>query len=214
MRGNFDQCLDHVLRFEGGLVDHPRDPGGLTNYGISQRSYPNENIRGMTRKRAAQIYRRDFWDKVRGDDLPAGLDLVAFDAAVNSGPRRGAEWLQAALWVTPDGKVGPVTVAAAQSADVPVTIRSATDLRMAFLRKLGTWDTFGNGWSRRVEAVKNTALTMHAASRPPLPKPEPKPVIMPKAPPPKPQRPQPSGTPLAWVFFAIAAAIVLWAAFG
>ena len=88
MKANFEQCLAHVLRSEGGYVNDPNDPGGETNMGISKRAYPHENIKGMTRARAATIYRRDYWDAVQGDSLPAGLDLVAFDPAVNSVARR------------------------------------------------------------------------------------------------------------------------------
>lgn len=165
---NFDACLAHVLAFEGGYVNDPHDPGGETNFGNSKRTYPSENIRGMTYARAAQIYRRDFWNVVRGDDLPAGIDLVAFDAAVNSGARRGAEWLQKALGVPADGKIGPVTVAAAVAADAPRVIAKATDLRTAFLRGLATWGTYANGWSRRVESVKATALAMHEKNTPRL----------------------------------------------
>lgn len=183
MRENFDACLAEVLRHEGGLVDHPRDPGGLTNFGISQRSYPKENIRGMTRERAGQIYRRDFWNAVKGDDLPAGVDLVAFDAAVNSGPLRGAKWLQAGLGVTQDGKIGPATIAAARKSDAGMVINRACDARMAFLRSLGTWPTFGKGWARRVDSVRATALTM---AHPPRPTPKPQPLPDPTDPPPVP----------------------------
>lgn len=160
MRDNFDRCLAHVLEFEGGYVNHPQDPGGETNFGISKRAYPNENIKGMTRQRAAQIYRRDYWNAVRGDDLPAGMDLVAFDAAVNSGVSRGAKWLQASLGVPADGKIGPQTLTAARNAHPVAVIDRACDERMGFLRRLGTWGTFGKGWTRRVEAVRDLAHDM------------------------------------------------------
>ena len=172
MKDNFERCLAHVLASEGGYVNDPVDPGGETNMGISKRSYPKEDIRNMTRARAAQIYRRDFWDPVRGDDLPPGLDLVAFDGAVNSGVSRGARWLQQALGVTADGKVGPQTLAAARQAHPEAVIDRACDLRMGFLRGLPTWSRFGKGWSSRVNSVRDTAISMSinpAAS----PKPEP-----------------------------------------
>ena len=162
MRSNFNRCLDEVLKHEGGHVDHPRDPGGETNLGISRRSYPNEDIRGMTRDRAAFLYRRDFWNAIRGDDLPAGLDLVAFDAAVNSGVSRGAKWLQQALGVEADGKIGPATIEAAKKADARAAVNRALDIRMAFLRRLATFPTFGKGWTRRVEEVRSAALDMAA----------------------------------------------------
>ena len=79
MKANFEACMAEVFKHEGGYVNDPHDPGGETNMGISKRSYPKENIRGMTRARAAQIYHKDFWDKLKCDDLPAGLDLVAFE---------------------------------------------------------------------------------------------------------------------------------------
>lgn len=164
-KANFDACLAHVLEFEGGYVNHKRDPGGETNMGISKRSYPNEDIRGMTRARAASIYRRDYWNRVRGDDMPDGIDLVAFDPAVNSGVSRGAKWLQAALGVTRDGKVGPNTVGKAQTtADGVSVIKRACAARMSFLRGLGTWNTFKGGWSRRVASVEATAVAMNTRS--------------------------------------------------
>ena len=168
---NFDACLAHVLSFEGGYVNHPSDPGGETNFGISKRSYPREDIRGMTRARAAQIYRRDYWNAVRGDDLPAGLDLVAFDAAVNSGVSRGAKWLQSSLGITADGRIGPQTIAAARQANAQAVIDRACDLRLSFLRGLATWKTFGKGWSRRVNAVNDLAHVMVGPVMPSRPAP-------------------------------------------
>ncbi len=164
MKANFNRCMEQVFAFEGGLSNDPDDPGGLTNYGISQRSYPKEDIRGMTKARATAIYRRDYWNAVRGDDLPAGLDLVAFDAAVNSGVSRGAGWLQAALGVEVDGRIGPVTLARANAAPIPGVIERATDLRMDFLRGRSTWRKHGRGWQARVDAVERLALDMASDS--------------------------------------------------
>ena len=160
MRGNFEKCLEITLVHEGGYVNDKRDPGGETNMGISKRSYPKEDIRGMTRERASAIYRRDFWNRVKGDDLPDGLDLVAFDAAVNSGPSRGAKWLQQALGVTVDGKIGPQTIAAAQATYAPAAIQRAVGFRLAFLRSLKTWPTFGKGWTARMQRLEASALAM------------------------------------------------------
>lgn len=168
MKANFDRSLAEVLGHEGGYVNDPHDPGGETNMGISKRSYPKENIRGMTRARAAAIYRRDFWDAVAGDDLPAGLDLVAFDAAVNSGPIRGAKWLQTALGVAADGKIGPATIAAARKAHPEAVIDRATSARLAWLRTLPTWGRFGKGWARRVDSIHEEASAMAKAPRIPV----------------------------------------------
>lgn len=194
MKSNFDACLAELLRHEGGFTLNRADPGNWTggkvgvgslrgtNMGISAAAYPGEDIRGMTRARAATIYRRDYWDKVRGDDLPAGLDLVALDAAANSGPLRGAKWLQGAVGAVPDGKIGPATLAAARACDPVQAINRACDARLDFLRGLGTWPTFGKGWARRVESIRATALDMAQPPRPepkPVPRPVPKPTLKP-----------------------------------
>jgi lysozyme family protein len=168
MKSNFERCLAEVLGHEGGWSDHPADPGGATMKGVTigtfaqfkGRKVEKDELRKISDADLRAIYRRKYWDVVRGDDLPAGLDLVAFDAAVNSGPARGARWLQEALGVTADGKVGPVTVMAARSANAEMVVIRACDLRMLFLRRLKTWPDFGKGWSRRVESVRRVALEM------------------------------------------------------
>lgn len=124
------------------------------------RKVTKAELRAISDADLRTIYRRKYWDVVRGDDLPAGLDLVAFDAAVNSGPSRGARWLQQALEVTDDGKIGPETLARANSWRSYPVIVDACRNRMDFLRGLKTWPTFGNGWTRRVEAVQRVALDM------------------------------------------------------
>lgn len=160
MKANFEACMAEVFKHEGGYVNDPHDPGGETNMGIYKRSYPKENIRGMTRARAAQIYRRDFWDKLRCDELPDGLDLVAFDAAVNSGPSRGAKWLQQALGVAADGKVGMATIGAAKNTYAPAAVMRAIGFRRAFLKTLPTWERYKNGWNKRLDSVEAVASAM------------------------------------------------------
>lgn len=162
MKRNFDGCMVELFRHEGGYVNHKQDPGGETNYGISKRSYPSLNIKGLTKAAAKQIYKRDFWDKVRGDELPTGLDNVTFDPAVNSGPSRGVKWLQAALGVQQDGVIGPATLTAAKQADPYATVRKACSKRLAWLRGLGTFSTFGKGWSRRVAEVEAFSMKLLA----------------------------------------------------
>lgn len=168
MKDNFNACMAEVFRHEGGYANDPHDPGGETNMGISRRSYPKEDIRGMTKARAAQIYRRDFWAKMGCDDLPEGLDLVAFDAAVNSGPGRSAKWLQQAVGVTADGKVGPVTLLAAKSTYAPAAVQRAIGFRLAYLKRLKTWPRYGKGWQRRCDEVEALAGKM-AMGRPVAP---------------------------------------------
>ena len=170
MKDNFETCLAHVLQSEGGYVDHPSDPGGATNMGITiatlrtwrGRSVTKADVKALTRTEAAAIYRKNYWDAVRGDDLPRGLDLVAFDAAVNSGPSRGARWLQEALGVNPDGVIGPKTIAAAKDAHKEAVIDRACSIRLNWLRTLPHWPTFGKGWSRRVDGVRADAKSMAA----------------------------------------------------
>lgn len=172
MKDNFARCLPEILRHEGGWADHPKDPGGATMKGITIGTYrqwkgravTKAELRAISDAEVAAIYRRNYWDKVRGDDLPAGLDLVAFDAAVNSGPSRGARWLQTALGVAADGKIGPKTIAAARAADAATAINRALDIRLSFLKGLKTWPTFGKGWSSRIAGVRKVALGMLAVN--------------------------------------------------
>lgn len=162
---NFNAVMDEVLAHEGGYVNHPRDPGGETNFGISKRSYPKEDIKRLTKTRAKTIYRLDFWKKVRGDELPAGVDLVVMDAAVNSGVKRGVGWAQKAAGLSGaqvDGKMGPVSLRSIGKSDPFDVIQGACAYRMGFLRGLRTWGTFGKGWSRRVASVEAVAMSMAA----------------------------------------------------
>lgn len=163
----FSACLAEVLRHEGGFVDHPADPGGATNRGITLatlsdwrgRPVSKSEVRALTVAEAAAIYRARYWDVVQGDRLPPGVDLAVFDFAVNSGPGRAARTLQQVLVVPQDGAIGPVTLAALARAPGPVTLIIALcDARLRFLRGLPTWPTFGKGWARRVEEVEGAAL--------------------------------------------------------
>lgn len=174
MKDNFEACLKEVLRHEGGWADNPADPGGATMKGVTLKTYrawtgrqaTKAELRAITDEEVSSIYRAWYWQPVRGDDLPAGLDLVAFDAAVNSGPSRGAQWLQAAVGAVQDGKVGPETIEAARRANKSKAINAACEARLAAMRTFKdaqgrpAWDTFGKGWSSRVESVRQVALDM------------------------------------------------------
>ena len=168
MKGNFDKVIDALLAHEGGFVNHRSDPGGETNMGISKRAYPHENIRDMTKDRAKFLYRRDYWDACRCDDLPGGVDYVVFDAAVNSGTSRAVKWLQQAVGVAIDGKVGIVTLAKTAKMYPPEVIERAIAIRLGFLKNLATWSVFGKGWARRVDQVRKLALSLanHEPVRP------------------------------------------------
>lgn len=163
----FNACLAEVLRHEGGYVNHPDDPGGATNLGITHQTLAawrgkpvtRDDVKGLSVAEAGTIYRARYWDAVRGDALPPGVDLAVFDLAVNSGPGRAAKMLQAVLGVPQDGAIGPNTLAAIGRAPGPVTvIMDLCDARMRFLRALPTWATFGKGWTRRVSEVEEAAL--------------------------------------------------------
>lgn len=185
---NFDRIMDEIFRHEGGYVDHPSDPGGATNMGITigtlrdwrGRAVTKQDVRSLTKAEAGEIYRKRYWDAVCGDELPSGVDLCAMDSAVNSGPSRGARWLQRAVGADADGKIGTKTLAAADAADPITTVQRMCDDRLAFLKGLGTWGTFGRGWARRVESVRSEALALARDSASvvvpaPTPRPEPTP---------------------------------------
>ncbi len=165
---SWGEAFRALLRHEGGFVNHPKDPGGMTNLGVTRRvweewtSHPaNEaDMRGLTPGMVEPLYRERYWRKVRGDELPPGVDLAVFDCAVNSGPGRAAMLLQQAIGVWPDGVIGPKTMAAIKAADAKATVDRFCDLRLTFLRGLSTWPTFGKGWERRVEDVRRQAKGM------------------------------------------------------
>ncbi len=166
MRTNFEQSLSRVLTHEGGFSNHPRDPGGATNKGITiatfrryvKRNGTVENLRNITDAQVAEVYRKQYWHKVRGDDLPSGVDYAVFDFAVNSGPSRAAKFLQRLLGVSVDGKIGPDTLTAIHSMSPDRIIIGLCDNRFAWLEGLRTFSTFGRGWTRRVNEVKRDAV--------------------------------------------------------
>lgn len=169
--GNFKESLRLVLKHEGGYVDHPKDPGGATNLGVTigtlsgwlGRPATKAEVRKLTPDSVAPIYRKQYWDRVWGDDLPKGLDYAVFDFAVNSGPAKAVKSLQAALGMSKseqDGIMGLNTMRRAQQSNVDSIIVKLCDGRLAWLKRLKTWSTFGKGWSSRVNGVKKSALAM------------------------------------------------------
>ncbi|OYX74490.1 MAG: hypothetical protein B7Y95_06570 [Rhizobiales bacterium 32-66-11] len=171
---SFDAALARVLVHEGGYSDHPADPGGPTMQGVIQRVYdayrtakaaPRRSVRLLERAELVEIYRRQYWDAVRADDLPPGIDYVVFDGAVNSGPAQSLKWLQRALGVPADGAVGAVTLAAAAAcADRAALVDEVCDRRLAMLKSLATFKVFGAGWSRRVADVRQAGRTWAQAA--------------------------------------------------
>jgi hypothetical protein len=165
---NFKTCLDLVLVQEGGFADNPRDPGGATNLGITQRVLEQwrggavgvDEVKTLTRQEAGEIYRAQYWNMLHCDSLPRGIDLVAFDMGVNAGPSRAARLLQKAVGAAQDGAIGPATLAATRAADPVEVIRNLSAGRMAFYRSLPTWPDFGRGWTRRTNDIETAALAM------------------------------------------------------
>lgn len=175
-KSNFAACLKVVLDHEGGYSDHPSDPGGATNRGITRRALAEwrgispwwdlskQAVKALGPDETRDIYRARYWDAVCGDELPAGLDLAVFDFGVNSGPSRAVGHLQAALGVRRDGIVGPVTLGAIQRAEaenrISDLIRTVSTRRMSFLKTLSIFPVFGAGWTRRVADTEIRALGM------------------------------------------------------
>lgn len=150
----FDQAFDALMVSEGGYVSHPSDPGGATNFGITQKVALQEGYMGdmrfLSRATAADIYRRRYWNAIRAEDLPEPLRFAVFDAAVNSGVTQAVKWLQRVLGVGDDGVIGPVTLKAAKSCDAVKCAAKFHGERLDFMTSLPTWAAFGRGWARRI----------------------------------------------------------------
>ena len=174
MKQNFDQCLTWLLAHEGGFVDHPNDPGGMTNKGITARVYSQwladtmdgdteiteEVMRNIPDNHVEQIYREEYWNRVAGDKLTAGLDWSVFDWAVNSCVGRSARTLQKIVAVTADGGIGPQTLAAVDEHDTEQLSTDMFSRRQAFYERLKTFEHFGKGWTRRNEETLHQAVEL------------------------------------------------------
>ena len=168
MKDNWEQCFALVLKNEGGYVDNNSDPGGATNLGCTKatweawvgHSVTKDDIKALMPNDVMPLYKAKYWDTIKGDDLPEGVDYAVFDFAINSGPSRAAKALQSVLGVNPDGKIGPATLDALEAANPRDIATSICEARLAFLQSLPTYGTFGKGWSRRVSEVENTAFKM------------------------------------------------------
>lgn len=179
---SFKRALALVLVHEGGYSNHPDDPGGPTMKGIIQRVYdgyrrgkglPTRSVRELERGELEEIYRKNYWDAARCDELPPGIDYVVFDGAVNSGPAQSAKWLQRALGLSADGTIGEVTLSAARAFPNRVMlVDEICDRRLAMLQALRTWPVFGKGWGRRVSDVRRDGKAwVRDAAPPPNPVP-------------------------------------------
>jgi len=170
---NFNNCLQVILRHEGGFVNHPADPGGATKYGITRRTLRRwrgkrvsvNDVRRLTRREAAAIYHAWYWRPVWGDDLPVGVDMAVLDYAVNSGWKRAVKALQKVVGVRRDGYVGPKTLAAIHQMGAGQAISALCRYRLGWLQRLLTWRSFGRGWRRRVMETERIALGMRAGGQ-------------------------------------------------
>ena len=168
MQSNFDASLKHLLVHEGGYVNHPSDPGGRTNLGVTQRVWEEwkgaesneEEMRSLTVEQVSPLYKKRYWDSARCDDLPSGVDYVVFDFAVNAGVGRSVITLQTICGTARDGAIGPKTLEAVKQYEPKMLIEKFSDHREFFYKQLGTYPVFGKGWIRRVNEVKDTALKM------------------------------------------------------
>jgi len=168
MNTNWDACFEHLIKHEGGYVNHKDDPGGATNLGITQavwedwidRAVSEENMKALTPAKVAPLYKELYWDRIKADKLPSGVDYCVFDAAVNSGVSRAAKWLQTTVGAVADGAIGEQTLKQVLLTNPLMIIDKYSANRLAFLQKLATWPTFGKGWERRVEEVRATARKM------------------------------------------------------
>lgn len=173
MKDNYTKVLPLVLKHEGGFVNHPKDPGGATNKGVTIGTLKRLGIdvdgdgdsdivdlRNLRQSDVERVYRLFYWDAVKADHLPSGVDYAVFDFGVNSGPARAAKHLQKIAGAAQDGDIGPKTLAAVAKMDPQDVVTALQDSRLRFLRGLKTWPTFGKGWSRRVAEVRAVGLAM------------------------------------------------------
>ncbi|WP_208978374.1 glycoside hydrolase family 108 protein [Pseudovibrio denitrificans] len=170
MKSTFDLIIADLLHTEGGFAHRSRkaDPGGPTHYGITQgtlsawreRKVSVEEVQALNQSEAVEIYRAQYWDAVRGDRLPLGLDYALFDFGVNSGPARAVKTLQAILGVGVDGVIGLKTLAAIKQRPVVYLVNELSARRLAFMKRLRNWPYNKNGWSRRVRDVQEKSLKL------------------------------------------------------
>lgn len=172
--GGFPAALAFTLREEGGFVDDPQDPGGATNKGITiatfQHYHPGATVdalRLISNADAGAIYHAGYWNAVRAEELPAGVDLMVFDFGVNAGPGRSIGILQSALGVAVDRIIGPVTLRATLAADRVRLVNDLAARQLAYYRSLSTWATFGDGWGERTD--RRTEAAEKLAGTPPAP---------------------------------------------
>lgn len=170
MQENFDLALKMILKHEGGWSNHKSDPGGMTNLGVTKKVWEEwvkhpvdeKAMRALTPELVSPMYKKKYWDAVKGDELPDGLDYLMFDFAINAGPGRAIKTMQKAIGTTPDGAIGPKTMQSLKEMNPAQLIEKFSTEKESFYRSLPTFQTFGKGWLRRVAEAKDHAETMLA----------------------------------------------------
>ena len=163
---SFKECLDLVLKSEGGWVNHPSDPGGETNLGVTKRVWEEyvgrlvESLKKLTKEEVAPLYEQKYWRPCYGEVLPRGLDYVVFSMGVNAGPGRSVKLLQSAIGCVPDGVIGPKTRELISSSNSATLIAKFSEVRRDYYRSLKNFPIFGKGWLNRVDHEETEALQM------------------------------------------------------
>lgn len=164
MADRFELYMHRLLSHEGGYSNDRNDPGNWTGgrvgagklkgtkFGIAANTYPELDIAGLTWADAVKIYRRDFWQAIGADALPASVAYSALDGAINSGVQQSVRWLQRAAGVADDGRFGPATQAAIERTQPHDLVLRYNAERLEFMTRLRAWDNFGRGWARRIAA--------------------------------------------------------------
>ena len=163
---SFKECLDLVLKSEGGWVNHPQDPGGETNLGVTKRvweeyvGHPVDSLKKLTKEDVAPLYELKYWRPCYCEVLPRGLDFVVFSMGVNAGPGRSVKLLQSAIGCVPDGVIGPRTRELISSSNGANIIKKFSTARREYYQSLKTFPIFGKGWLLRVDREEQEALEM------------------------------------------------------
>jgi lysozyme family protein len=168
MQGNFKECLDLVLKSEGGFVNNPADPGGMTNLGVTKRVWEEytgheadeKTMRGLTPEKVAPLYEQRYWRPTYCEVLPRGFDLLIFSMGINAGPGRAVKLLQSAIGCVPDGVIGSTTMGLIKQSNVANIIAKYSDARRVYYQSLKTFPIFGKGWLNRVDHEETQALQM------------------------------------------------------
>lgn len=165
---DFKECLDLVLKSEGGFVNHPSDPGGMTNLGVTKRVWQEytgheadeKEMRSLTPEKVAPLYEQRYWRPTYCEVLPRGLSFLIFSMGINAGTGRSVKLLQSCIGCVADGVIGPKTMELIKSADVTDLIKRFSEARRNYYKSLKTFDVFGKGWLARVDREEAEALNM------------------------------------------------------